>query len=230
MRILLVEDETEIREVLAAYLRKEGWEVDMTPNGFEAFQKYDYMKHNLIILDLKLEGMPGEQVCQLIREKSNVPVIILTSKSLESDVVSGFDMGADDYVVKPFRVKELVARVKALMRRTSQDGDKAGTLSFNNGALIIDPASAAVFVDGKRASLTSTEFKLLSVLTSKPMKLFSRSDLLYQALGYRFQEEGNRSLDVHIKNLRKKIDNKHPQYIQTVIGMGYRFGYEADPS
>ncbi|CAM3376418.1 response regulator [Marinicrinis lubricantis] len=230
MHILIVEDETEIREVLAAYFRKEGWEVDMTPNGNEAFHKYDYKKHDLIVLDLKLEGLPGEKVCELIREKSNVPVIVLTSKSLESDVIHGLEIGADDYIVKPFRVKELVARIKAVMRRTSQDSDKPVTLSFQNGTLIIDRASAEVIIEGNRAQLTSTEFKLLSVLTSKPMKVFSRSDLLYQVLGYRFQDDSSRSLDVHIKNLRKKIekDKKRPQFIQTVVGMGYRFGYEAD--
>lgn len=230
VHILIVEDESEIREVLAAYFRKESWKVDMTSNGIEAVQKYDYEKHDLVILDLKLEGMPGEQVCQMIREKSKVPIIMLTSKSMEADVIKGLEMGADDYVVKPFRVKELVARIKALMRRSLVDEEEEkNLLSFNQGALLVNLEGAEVIADGKRINLTTTEFKLLSVLSSKPLRVVSRKDLLYHALGSRYQEDG-RSLDVHIKNLRKKIepDTKRPQYIQTVVGMGYRFGYPED--
>lgn len=230
MHILVVEDEAEIREVLVAYFRKENWQVDVTANGIEAVQKYDYEKHDLVILDLKLEGMPGEKVCQLIREKSKVPIIMLTSKSMESDVIKGLEMGADDYVVKPFRVKELIARIKAIVRRAQVEDDHTESLrSFNQGNLLINLDGAEVIAEGKRISLTTTEFKLLSVLSSHPLKVVNRSDLLYQAMGSRFQEDG-RSLDVHIKNLRKKIepDTKNPQYIQTVIGMGYRFGYPLD--
>jgi DNA-binding response OmpR family regulator len=230
VHILIVEDEAEIREVLAAYFVREGWKVDMTSNGIEAFQKYDYEKHDLVILDLKLEGMPGERVCQLIREKSKVPIIMLTSKSMEADVIKGLEMGADDYVVKPFRVKELVARIKAIMRRSVVDEpDTQRIRSYNQGALLINLEGAEVILEGKRVNLTTTEFKLLSVLSSQPLKVVSRADLLYNALGSRYQEDG-RSLDVHIKNLRKKIepDTKRPQYIQTVIGMGYRFGYPED--
>ncbi|MGG1553396.1 response regulator transcription factor [Paenibacillus ferrarius] len=225
-----MEDEAEIRGILAAYFVREGWKVDMTSNGIEAFQMYDYKKHDLIILDLKLEGLPGERVCELIREKSKVPVIFLTSKSMETDIINGFNLGADDYVVKPFRVKELVARIKAISRRAAINcEEKLVLLSFDNGSLVVNCSTSEVSVNGQPVQLTTTEFKLLSVLISEPMKVFSRSKLMYQVMGYRFQEDG-RSLDVHVKNLRKKIekDTKNPDYVKTVIGMGYKFAFQAD--
>ncbi|NMO94616.1 response regulator transcription factor [Paenibacillus lemnae] len=229
MQILIAEDDTEIRNVLDVYFAREGWEVDTTGNGHEALQKYDYKKHDLVILDLKLEGLEGEKVCTMIREKSNVPVIMLTSKSLESDIIHGFNLGADDYVVKPFRVKEVVARVKAVARRVSAK-EASPVVSFDNGALKIDFSCAEAVVEGRRVKLTNTEFKLLSVLMKEPLKVYSRSELMYKALGYRAQEDGRISLDVHVKNLRKKIekDSRRPKYVETVIGMGYRFAVQPD--
>lgn len=228
MRILVVEDEEEIRNVLAAYLRREGWEVDVSSNGNEALQLFDLEKHSFVILDLKLEGLNGERVCELIREKSDVPIMMLTSKTLESDIIKGFGLGADDYVAKPFRVKEVVVRVKAIFKRLTAKEAPAVT-SFDGGAMKVDQSSGEVIVCGKRIKLTTTEFKLLKVLAGEPLKVFSRSDLMYKALGYRFQVEG-RSLDVHVKNLRKKIeaDNRNPRYIETVVGMGYRFTFHQD--
>lgn len=226
-----MEDEAEIRDVVVAYFRREGWEVDVTGNGHEALQLFDYGKHDLIVLDLKVEGLAGEEVCKLIREKSKVPIVMLTSKSLESDIINGLNIGADDYVVKPFRVKELVARAKAITRRIAVDkkDTEASVLSFDNGYLRVNLSTKEVIVNNQLAKLTNTEYKLLSVFVSKPMKVFERSDLMYRALGYRFHEDG-RSLDVHVKNLRKKIerDPRNPEYVETVVGMGYRFASKPD--
>lgn len=231
IRILVMEDEAEIRDVVAAYFRREGWEVDVTGNGHEALQIFDYGKHDLIVLDLKVEGLAGEEVCKLIREKSKVPIVMLTSKSLESDIINGLNIGADDYVVKPFRVKELVARAKAITRRIAVDktDTEASLLSFDNGYLRVNLSTKEVLVNNQLVKLTNTEYKLLSVFVSKPMKVFERSDLMYRALGYRFHEDG-RSLDVHVKNLRKKIerDPRNPEYVETVVGMGYRFATKPD--
>lgn len=232
MRILIVEDEPNIRDVLIAYLTREGWECDYTPDGHEAVRKFDYAQHELIILDLKLEGLAGEDVCRLIREKSNVPIVMLTSKARESDTIRGLNLGADDYVVKPFRAKELVARIYALMRRVAPEKrvERSGqTLTFNRGRLVLNLEEREAFVEGRRAGLTATEFKLLSVLSASPHKVFVRAELSYKVQGYRFQGDG-RAIDAHIKNLRKKIepDPNQPSYIVTVVGAGYKFAAASD--
>lgn len=233
MHILIVEDEPKIRDVLIAYFEKEGWKTDYTSNGIEAVQKFDYHQHDLIILDLMLEGLPGEEVCKKIREKSNVPIIMVTSKSREIDTINGLNLGADDYIVKPFRAKEVIARIYALFRRIApvrrENEDKL--VSFGGGKLVIDMETREVLTSGKPASLTATEFKLLSVLIRKPGKVFSRADLSYTVQGYRFQGDG-RAIDAHVKNLRKKIepDPSAPLYIVTVVGTGYKFSMQPDDS
>ncbi|MDB5084754.1 MAG: two-component system response regulator [Bacilli bacterium] len=236
MKILVVEDEPKIRDVLVAYFKNEGWEVEYTGDGHEAICLFDYNKHDLIILDLMIQGLPGEEVCKQIREKSNVPLIMLTSKGLEGDTINGFKLGADDYITKPFRAKELVARIHALFRRVNSlqsQGDstrkKSDKLTFNQGNLIIQFDAQTVQVSGNTINLTTTEFKLLSVLSGNPGKVFSRNDLSYQVQGYRYLGDG-RSIDAHVKNLRKKLepDPRNPNYIQTVIGSGYRFMFHPD--
>ena len=232
MHILIVEDEPKIRDVLIAYFEKEGWKCDYTSNGIEAVQKFDYHQHDLIILDLMIEGIPGEQVCAMIRERSNVPIIMLTSKSRESDTINGLNLGADDYIIKPFRAKEVIARIHALFRRIApakREENEEEILQFNRGRLKIDFEKREVIVDGKVTNLTNTEFKLLSVLARKPGKVFSRADLSYMVQGYRFQGDG-RAIDAHIKNLRKKIepDHSNPIYIVTVVGQGYKFSMQPD--
>ncbi|MDF2724433.1 MAG: two-component system response regulator [Paenibacillus sp.] len=232
MHILIVEDEPKIRDVLVAYFEKEGWKTDYTSNGNEAVQKFDHVQHDLIILDLMIEGMSGEQVCSRIREKSTVPIIMLTSKSRETDTINGLNLGADDYIVKPFRAKELIARIYALFRRIApvkQESDEQNIVSFMHGKLVIDMENREVTSDGRIVPLTSTEFKLLSVLLRKPGKVFSRSDLSYTVQGYRFQGDG-RAIDAHVKNLRKKIepDPSSPIFIITVVGTGYKFSMQPD--
>lgn len=232
MHILIVEDEPKIRDVLIAYFEKEGWKTDYTSNGNEAVQKFDYHQHDLIILDLMIEGLPGEQVCSRIREKSTVPIIMLTSKSRETDTINGLNLGADDYIVKPFRAKELIARIYALFRRIApvkQENDEENIVRFMNGKLEVDVEKREVTCDGRHVPLTATEFKLLSVLLRKPGKVFSRSDLSYTVQGYRFQGDG-RAIDAHVKNLRKKIepDPSSPVFIITVVGTGYKFSMQPD--
>ncbi|MFE5320388.1 response regulator transcription factor [Paenibacillus sp. NPDC056579] len=232
MQILLVEDEPKIREVVTAYLKNEGWEVDCTANGLEAVQLFDNNSYDLVILDLMLEGLPGEEVCKRIREKSVVPIIMLTSKSRESDTIAGLNLGADDYIAKPFRVKEVIARIHALTRRIhayKPDKAKETVLTFDRGQLVIDLEANTLLVRGVHANLTTTEFKLLTVFAGKPGKTWSRSDLSYHVLGYRFQGD-SRSIDTHVKNLRKKIeeDSKDPKYILTLVGTGYKFAAEPD--
>ncbi|MGO4494797.1 response regulator transcription factor [Paenibacillus sp. 2RAB27] len=229
MHILIVEDEPKIRDVLIAYFTKEGWETDFTADGHEAVRKFDYCQHDLIILDLMIEGLPGEEVCQQIREKSNVPIIMLTSKARESDTIRGLELGADDYIVKPFRAKELVARINAVRRRVTSEKPLDKDSTFNKGRLVIRSEEKEALVVGCPVSLTATEFKLLSILSSNPNKVFTRLDLSYKVQGYRYQGDG-RTIDAHIKNLRKKIeqDPNAPIYIITAVGHGYKFAVTWD--
>lgn len=228
MDILLVEDEESIGEVLQSYLNNEGWNVHISRNGVEALKKIQTLKFDFIILDLMLPGMTGEDVCRNIREFSQVPIIMVTSKASERDAIKGLNLGADDYITKPYRMKELVARIHAVMRRT-QSTSAAGTelrdvITLDRGRLRIDFDAKEVQVDGKEVNLTVTEFKILSILVKKPGKLFTRFDLSYEVQGYRFIGDG-RVMDAHIKNIRKKIepDPRTPAYIVTKVGAGYKF-------
>ncbi|WP_010271539.1 response regulator transcription factor [Paenibacillus senegalensis] len=181
MHIFIVEDEPKIRDVLKAYLEKEGWQVDFTADGHEAVRWFDQEQHDLILLDLKLAGLSGEEVCCKIREKSNVPIIMITSKNRENDTIRGLNLGADDYIAKPFRVKEVVARVKALQRRlmAAAPDDVRHIYSYDHGRLIINTLAHSVQVEGKLVSLTATEYKLLSVLMENDKKfLIGASSLI----------------------------------------------------
>ncbi|NOU94458.1 response regulator [Paenibacillus sp. LMG 31456] len=232
MKILLVEDEPKIREVLTAYLKNEGWDVDYTPNGLEAVQMFDSGHYDLLILDLMIEGLSGEEVCKQVREKSVVPIIMITSKSRESDTIAGLYLGADDYIAKPFRAKEVIARIYALRRRIyayTTAKEKPSLLTFNKGELVVNLQENTLLVRGVHTSLTTTEFKMLSVFIDKPGRIFSRGDLSYHVMGYRFQGD-SRSIDTHVKNLRKKLeeDTREPKYILTMVGSGYKFAAEPD--
>ncbi len=223
--ILVVEDEKKIADIVKAYLEKEGYSVIVAPTGQKALSVLKD-KFDLIILDLMLPDMDGEDICQTIRKDSDVPIIMLTAKSEEDDRIKGLGLGADDYVVKPFSPRELVARVKALLRRVKGAKDVA---SFNKGDLIIDQGHFEVKRDGSAVVLTPTEFKLLQCLAERPAQVFTRLQLVNVILGYDF-EGYDRTIDAHIKNLRHKIegDPKKPSYIQTVYGVGYRFTGQPD--
>lgn len=218
-RILIVEDEKKIAEIVTAYLEKDGFDVTVAESGLKAISllKNGY---DLVILDLMLPDMEGEEICKTIRNDSDLPIIMLTAKSEEEDRIKGLGLGADDYVVKPFSPRELVARVKALLRRTG----KKNVHKFNNGNLLIDSEKLQVTKGNANVVLTPTEFNLLRCLAERPEQVFTRLQLVNVILGYDY-EGYDRTIDAHIKNIRHKIedDQKNPSYIKTVHGVGYKF-------
>ncbi|MBN2654001.1 MAG: response regulator transcription factor [Nitrospirae bacterium] len=226
-KILVVEDEANIADIVRSYLQREGFSVSLAADGASALSMLKY-RFDLIILDLMLPDMDGEEICRAAREVTDVPIIMLTAKSTEDDRIAGLGLGADDYVVKPFSPRELVARIKAHLRRSSSrsGGDK---LSFNSGDLVIDASSMEVFRSGQLVPMTTTEFRLFLGLAEKPHMVFSRLQLINIVQGYDF-EGFERVVDAHIKNIRQKLgDNpKEPAYIQTVYGSGYKFIGTAD--
>lgn len=219
--VLIVEDEKKISEIVRAYLDKEGFRVRVADNGSAALSLLK--EHpDLIILDLMLPDMAGEELCSTIRGTSEVPIIMLTAKSGEEDRVRGLGIGADDYVIKPFSPKELVARVKAHLRRAGKT--KRNHLSFNSGKLKVDLDRHEVQLDGKLLQLTLTEFKILTSLAENHGMVLSRNQIVNSVQGFDF-EGYDRTIDAHVKNLRHKVekDSKSPEFIQTVYGIGYKF-------
>jgi two-component system OmpR family response regulator len=228
--ILLVEDDKKIARIVKVYLENAGYKVVHSETGKDAIEAAVKELPIAVILDLGLPDVSGEEVCQELKEMGDFPIIMLTAKHSEEERVAGFALGADDYVVKPFSPKELVYRVKAVLRR-AQKGDKEVLLpmSFNNGSLVIDGQGYDVKKNGQQLKITPTEFKVLYSLASAPGKVFTREDLVEKALGYQF-EGYERSIDAHIKNIRYKIeeDPKNPAYIITIYGVGYRFSGKRD--
>ena len=222
-RILLVEDEKAIRDAVAAYLKNENYLVTSAADGQEAVEEFANHHFDLVILDLMLPKMPGEKVCKIIRDSSDIPIIMLTAKGEIEDRIIGLELGADDYLIKPFSPRELVARVRALLRRAHIDSEpQREVLEF--GALTIDLTGHKVLVDGEECDLTASEFKLLTTLSRYPGRVYSRMELVEKVLGYDF-EGYERTIDSHVKNLRAKIgdDPRNPKWIFTVHGVGYRF-------
>nr|WP_257676109.1 response regulator transcription factor [Clostridium felsineum] len=223
--MLVVDDEEKILSVVKAYLEKEGFEVLTAKDGEEAIDIFEKEHIHLIILDLMLPKISGEKVCAKIRSVSSVPIIMLTAKIEEDNKIEGLSMGADDYVTKPFSNRELVSRVKALIRRTYRDNTPlAELLIINNGDLEIDVEKFIVKKIGENVNLTSNEFKILIVLLSKPGKVFSREELVNKAFGIDY-DGFDRTIDTHIKNIRRKIEDDHrnTKYIVSVYGLGYKF-------
>lgn len=220
--ILLVDDEEQIISVVRAYLEKEGYNVFTANNGKEALDIFNKESIDFIVLDLMLPDLPGEEVCKKIRIKSEVPILMLTAKVGEIDRINGLNIGADDYMIKPFSPKELVARVRAIFRRTNKEFIKADVIEFNNGDLIIDINKMEVKKRGKLLKLTPKEFKLLTVLAKNLGKVFTREELINKVLGYDY-EGYDRTIDAHVKNLRHKIEDEENKYIITVYGVGYKF-------
>lgn len=228
--ILIVEDDKKIARVVKIYLEEAGFRTIHAEKGKDAIESALKEKPLLVILDLMLPDTSGEELIQELKELGDFPVIMLTSKSSEEERVAGFALGADDYVVKPFSPKELVYRVKALIKRLQKkDTTFSEAMSFNNGLLIIDGQSYEVKKNGLPVNLTPTEFKVLSAIASAPRKVFTREELVDNALGYQF-EGYERSIDAHIKNIRHKIeeDPKNPAFIHTIYGVGYRFSGKRD--
>lgn len=226
--VLVVDDEAMIRESVSAYITKQGYHVFVSEDGREAleiFQKYLIM---FVILDLMLPGMSGEEVCQVMRKQSRVPIIMLTAKTQEDDVLNGLNIGADDYVTKPFSVKQLYARMEAILRRTANDlKPLAEKFSWNDNDLQIDFEHNEVRKHSELLSLTPSEWKIFSAMIKHPKKVFSRDNLIDLVFGPDF-DGYDRVIDTHIKNLRKKVetDPKSPVYVKTVHGLGYKFGGE----
>ncbi|NLD49268.1 MAG: response regulator transcription factor [Clostridiaceae bacterium] len=227
-RILVVDDEEKIVEVVKSYLEHGGYEVYTAYNGKQALELFGKLAPSLVVLDLMLPDVTGEEICKTIRKNSRVPIIMLTAKVEEEDVLKGLDIGADDYVTKPFSPRQLVARVSAVLRRTA-DGPVplSNIISYNNEDLFIDNLKYEVKKCGNIINVTPNEYKILLTLIKYPKKTFTREELICMALGDDF-EGYDRTVDTHIKNLRQKIedDPKTPRYILTVHGVGYRFGGE----
>ena len=219
--VLLVEDEKKISDIVKAYLEKEGYEVKTAATGAQTLTLLKNV-FDLVILDLKLPDIQGEELCQIIREHSDVPIIMLTAKSAEEDRVKGLGIGADDYVVKPFSPRELVARVKAHLRRSGRSRKRLR--SFNGGTLKVDVHNHEVVKDGRQVILTPTEFRILLALSENAGRVLSREQLVTSVQGFDF-EGYDRTIDAHVKNLRHKIEkeSKEPEFIKTVYGLGYKF-------
>ncbi|OME78703.1 DNA-binding response regulator [Paenibacillus sp. FSL A5-0031] len=223
-RILVVEDEEKIREVIVAYLSKAGYETCEAIDGRTALN--GMIKHNidLVLLDLMLPDMNGEELCAKIRATNPVPIIMLTAKSSMNHRIQGLSIGADDYIVKPFDPHELIARIRAVLRRTNQQDLLAERMEYGNGSLIVDSYSKQVFVKKKPVNLTPNEYKLLLVMARNADRTFTREELIEKIIGFDFEGDA-RAIDQHVKNLRQKIeeDPKNPFFIRTVFGSGYRF-------
>jgi DNA-binding response OmpR family regulator len=223
-RIVVIDDEQSVREVVQAYLEKDGYHVFVAGTGSDGLALAERMNPALIVLDLMLPDVSGEEVCSEIRSRSDVPILMLTAKASEEDRVAGLVSGADDYLVKPFSPRELVARVRAVLRRTQGvETPLVETLSLAGGRLEIDTVQHVVKRDGAAVELTPNEYKLLVTLARYPGRAYSRFELINRVQGYDY-EGYERTIDVHVKNLRKKIepDPAHPRYVETVMGVGYK--------
>lgn len=227
-KILVVDDEVKILEVVTSFLQSKGFITFSAETGAEALQIFDTENISLIILDLMLPDISGEDICTKIRKKSRVPIIMLTAKVEENNILEGLKIGADDYITKPFSLKELHGRVEAVLRRSSDDLIPLFIRnSYNEGDLIVDFESNTIKKKQVQVSLTPSELKILSALIKYPSKVFTRNELIELALGDEFLGF-DRAIDSHIKNLRQKIEDnpKEPVYVLTIYGKGYKFGGE----
>ncbi|MGI6604432.1 MAG: response regulator [bacterium] len=222
-KILVVDDEESILELLRYNLEKEGYSVLSVQDGAEAIEMAKREKPDLVLLDLMLPVVDGLEVCRRLRQSSNVPILMLTAKREETDRIVGLELGADDYLTKPFGIRELLARVRAILRRTRGYEELGPSQRITVRGLVIDPERHEVIVRGKKVELTLKEFELLSFLARNPGRVFPREELLERLWDYEFLGD-SRTLDVHIRHLREKIevDPSNPIYIKTVRGVGYK--------
>lgn len=224
-RVLVVEDDVKTAEIVRMYLEKDGYSVTTAYDGKEGLNAARADQPDLIVLDLLLPGLSGLEVCRTLRSQSAVPIIMLTALSTEPDKLNGLDLGADDYVTKPFSPRELTARVRAVLRRTTEEGVFRGPTTLTYGDVTVNLQQHTVVVRGQEVHLTPTEFRILAALIGEPGRAFSRSQLVEKALGYDY-DGMDRTVDVHVLNLRRKIelDPYQPEYVRTVYGIGYKFG------
>jgi DNA-binding response OmpR family regulator len=222
-KILVVDDDKKIVDLVTLYLKKDGYHVFAAYDGQQAIEMARRKQPDLVVLDLMLPQVDGMDVCRILRAESPLPIIMLTGRSTDDDKLKGLDLGADDYVTKPFNPRELLARIRAVLRRTAGK-EEAGPLEVCFGDMVMDFVRHELRANEQVINLTPTEFRLLQVLIQEPGRAFSRLDLLEQAFGYDY-EGLERTIDVHIMNLRKKIEPEpgRPRYVVTVPGLGYRF-------
>ena len=227
MKILIVEDEPSIAEVVSAYAKREGYDTVTATDGMSALEIFERDEISLVILDLMLPKLSGEEVCRRIREKSQVPIIMLTAKTNESDVVYGLDTGANDYVAKPFSPRVLMARIRAQLR-PSATRDNIASGFCAGGRIEIDPERVEIRKDGKPITVTKSEFLIFSTLASRPIRTWSREEIIRSALGDDY-DGFDRTIDTYVKNLRKKLAEPGHEngWIKTIYGFGYRFDDEA---
>ena len=224
-RALVVEDDANIAELLRLYLGKDGFDVMHVADGSKAESTFDLFTPDVVLLDIMLPGKDGWQICRDIRSKSSVPIIMLTAKGETSDKVTGLDLGADDYVTKPFEVKELLARVHAVMRRTDADAPVDKRLEFDKLTINLD--SYELIVDGKKIDTPPKEMELLYHLASSPNRVFTRNQLLDEVWGFDYFGD-SRTVDVHVKRLREKLEGVSDKWdLKTVWGVGYKFEVES---
>lgn len=218
--ILIVDDDEELVGFLEDYLEKDGYQVTGTYDGKSALRLFRKREFDLVVLDLMLPEMDGFKVCKRMRRESDTPIIMLTAKTAEDEKIKGLDLGADDYITKPFSPGELLARIRAALHRVEEEEPKE--LTF--GELTINVLQKEVLINNEPVDLTPTEFDILVALAKQPNRVFSRTQLIHEAFGYGY-ESFERTIDVHIKHLRDKIepDSNDPSYIQTEFGMGYKF-------
>lgn len=223
LEILVVDDDRKIVNLVSMYLRDEGYSVSAAYDGQDALDQFSKNTPALVILDLMLPKIDGAEVCRILRGYSRVPIIMLTAKTTEGDKIEGLDLGADDYVTKPFSPKELMSRVRAVLRRAAESSAAQAAI-LRYGKLSIDLLRKEVKTGDEAVHLTKTEYRILETLSKEPGRTFSRNELIQNVFGYEYYGI-DRSIDVHIMNLRKKIetDNNPYRYIITVPGMGYRF-------
>jgi len=227
-KILIVDDDRKTADLIRMYLERDGYQALVANDGRQALDLARQRHPDLIVLDLMLPMVDGLDVCRILRAESRVPIIMLTARTTEDDKLLGLDLGADDYVTKPFSPREVVARVRAVLRRAGEAQEK-GPAAAQFGELAVDFVSHTVRLRGAPLRLTPKEFKLLETLVREPGRAFSRLELLERVFGYDY-EGFERTVDVHIMNLRKKIerDPAQPAYILTVYGVGYKFAEEED--
>jgi DNA-binding response OmpR family regulator len=227
--VLLVEDERKLRELVRSYLERGGFVVLSAGSGAEALSLARSADPDLVVLDLRLPDIPGETVARELRATGTTPILMLTAKSSEEDRVAGLELGADDYVTKPFSPRELVLRVQAILRRGAQGAGDRQVTRYGGGVLVIDEPRRVAEVHGAAVDLTPTEWGILVALATVPGRVYSRLELINRVRGYEF-EGYERTIDSHVKNLRRKIeeDQRAPEIIQTVLGGGYRLGLTRD--
>ena len=222
-KVLVVDDDNNICELLKLYLEKDGWSVIISHDGEEAVVKFNALKPDVVLLDIMLPELDGWQVCREIRKKSNVPIIMITAKSETFDKVLGLELGADDYIVKPFDTKEVIARIKAVSRRIGQSKAESEVKEVRYDKLVVNMTRYELRVDGKVMDTPPKELELLFYLASNPNRVYTRDQLLDEVWGFEYYGD-SRTIDVHIKRLREKLEGVSEKWaLKTVWGVGYKF-------